>query len=262
MSDRYDVGELKRLALWLRQQLRMKDILHLNMLEVLEAMKNLFPDFDYKRVKDGEVENGEGLYNSELPYLSIPDNIFEALKRNEPRARFTCAHEIGHWILDHEGRRFRRPQRQRKAYERSTPQIRRDEREAEKFAAFFLAPDHLADTFSSIRDLRSRFGLSRRAAEIRKTELDADARRKKGELKPLPNSIIDFLEQARAKGYKVTSLPDKSERTPAKEARSSETIKSPSSEEQDELCINCGNFTLHRNGLAMVCGICGKRVAL
>lgn len=260
MPDRYDVAELKRLALWLRQELRMKDILHLNMLEVLETMKKLFPNFDYRCVKDSEVEKSEGLYDSELPYLPIPDSLFEALKCNERRARFTCAHEIGHWVLDHKGRRFRRLQR--KGYERNTPNIRRDERQAELFAAFFLAPDHLAQSFSTISDLQRRFGLSRPAATIRKHELDADARRKKGELRALPISIIDFLEQARAKGYKVSSIPHSNERVLPRREVTGKPTGSSRSEEQDELCINCGNFTLHRDGLQMTCTMCGKKIAL
>lgn len=259
MSDQYDVAELKRLALWLREQLHIRDILHLNLLQVLEMMKVHFPDFDYKRVRDSEVENAEGLYDSALSYLPIPDSLFEGLSRNDPRDRFTCAHEIGHWVLNHEGRRFRRLQR--KAYERSTPNIRRNEREAEKFAAFFLAPDHLARSFDSISEFRSRFGLSRRAAEIRKNELDADARREKGELRPLPNSIINFLEQARAKGYRVTSLPPEPQRPSRPEKKELET-RFAKVEEENEICIDCGNFTLRKSGLQMVCGTCGKRLAL
>lgn len=261
MSKRYEVEELKRLTLRLRQHLGMKDVLHLDMLGVLETMKTLIPGFDYKRVSDSEVKDGEGLYDSELPYLPIPDATFEALRRNEPRARFTCAHEIGHWVLDHEGQRFRRPER--KAYERSTPNIRRDEREAEQFAAFFLAPDHLAESFSTINDLQTRFGLSRRAAEIRKGELDADARRKKGELRPLPNSIIDFLEQARAKGYKVTSLrnePKQARQTNPPNAPTQDSAIAPCSE--TEICRNCGNCSMTRKGLEMVCGVCGQKLAL
>lgn len=261
MSKRYEVEELKRLALRLREHLRMKDILHLDMLGVLETMKTLIPGFDYKRVSDSEVKDGEGLYDSELPYLRIPDATFEALKRNEPRARFTCAHEIGHWVLDHEGQRFRRAER--KAYEQSKPSIRRDEREAEQFAAFFLAPDHLAESFSTISDLQTRFGLSRPAAEIRKRELDVDARRKRGEPRPLPNSIIDFLEQARAKGYRVTSLrndPKQPRQITPQNTPKPTSARAPSTE--TEICGNCGNCSMTLNGLEMVCSVCGKRLAL
>jgi len=260
MSDYYDARELKQIALWLREQIRMRDTRHLNMVEVLDRMRNCIPGFDYRRVQDSDVEKAEGLYDSALSYLPIPDSMFEALIRNGPRARFTCAHEIGHWVLEHEGRRFRRLQR--KAYERSTPNIRRNEREAESFAAFFLAPDHLTSASDSISDLQRKFGLSRRAAEIRKSELEADARRAKGERRPLPNSIVDFLEQARAKGYRVTSLPPKPQETSQTEEKRVGTVGSATVVEDKEICIDCGNFTLRKMGLQMICETCGKRVAL
>jgi Zn-dependent peptidase ImmA (M78 family) len=254
------VQELKRLALDLRERLGMRDIRYLNMLEVLEAMKRVFPDFDYKRVKDAKLKDSDGFYDSELPYLQIPDTTWSKLERNEPRARFTCAHEIGHWILRHEGFRFRRSTRQ--AYERSTPNIRRDERDAEQFAAFLLAPDHLAEKFNSLSELQTTFGFSRRAAEIRKNELDADARRKRGELRALPEGIISFLEQAQAKGYKVTSLPSQPQPNSQTDKQRTDTTESLKIGEEVEICVECGNLTLSKEGLQMVCKTCGKQVAL
>ncbi|HET8920407.1 MAG TPA: hypothetical protein VFN27_12090 [Xanthobacteraceae bacterium] len=45
MSKRFEVEELKRLALRLRQQLGMENVLYLDLLAVLEMMKRVLPRF-------------------------------------------------------------------------------------------------------------------------------------------------------------------------------------------------------------------------
>lgn len=261
MSRRYTPEELKRLVLRLRQRLGLEDVFRLDMRVVLEKMKELFPNFHYERVRDSELKDGEGWYDASQSLLRIPDKTFNALNHHVPRAAFTVAHEIAHWALAHEGERFRRPQKQ--AYEHATLNIRREEREAEQFAALFLAPDHLAESCGTVDEVQRKFGLSRRAAEIRKEELDADARRRKGEQRPLPAGVVDFLQRARAKGYKVTSLPDEPHRTSTIDPPKTQAFQSSrATQDANELCTNCGNITLTRTGLELVCATCGLKLAL
>jgi Zn-dependent peptidase ImmA (M78 family) len=257
MSKRYTRDQLKQLVLQLRRKLGLDGVFRLDMEFVLEKMQEVFPDFAYKRVPDSELQDGEGLYDSAEFILRIPDRLFEALTRRSRRAHFTIAHEIAHWVLAHEGQRFRRTEK--RAYEIATPRIRRDEREAEQFAAFFIAPDHLARNCKTVEELENKFGLSRRAADIRLRELEADARREIGEERPLPSKVIDFLEQAKAQGYIVKSLPDKSRLPPTNEARKASKIVSArrSVRYLNEFCTSCGGQKIYPVDNRYRCENCG-----
>jgi len=49
-------------------------------------MKRLIPGFDYKRVSDNEVKNGEGLYDSELLRISTSAPTAYRSRRNSERS--------------------------------------------------------------------------------------------------------------------------------------------------------------------------------
>jgi hypothetical protein len=51
-----------------------------------------------------------------------------------------------------------------------------------------------------IDELIDRFGLSAEAAAIRKAEIEAIRRRRAGEKRPLPKSVLDFLSEAKRRG--------------------------------------------------------------
>lgn len=242
MSDWYAKEEAKRLALQLRKKLGLESVRRLNMFVVLEKMAEAFRDFKYERVDDGQMRSGEGFYDSESLTIRFPARVFDALDR-DPRARFTVAHEIGHWVRAHDGPRFRNAQR--KAYEQVKPNIRRDEREADEFAVQFLAPDHLVENCRTVSEIQRDFGLSLQAAEIRKEEVEAWVRRRTGQNRALPTNVINFLERARAKGHTITSLPV----TPAAAAVRQATVRrapTPPAPKHyiDERCTNCGEQTL------------------
>jgi hypothetical protein len=80
-----------------------------------------------------------------------------------------------------------------------------DETEADKFAAAFLAPLYLAGNplLAKPSDLTERFGISLRAAEIRLEELQRLYRRAHKIPRPLPDSIVEFLVNARKGPSKI-----------------------------------------------------------
>jgi len=256
MSASDTPGEIKALVLRLRKALGMQDVRRLDLHLVLEKMRRLFPDFDYQIVEGGELGLREGFYDSATSKIALPEQVFSGLA-TVPRSRFTVAHEIGHWMLRHEGQRNR--QAERKAYERAVPQIRRDERHADEFATQLLAPDHLVETCSSVAEIERDFGLSRQAAEIRKKEVDALVRQRTGQPRELPGSVVDFLEHARAKGYNITSLPP----APRKLAQASELAEKPPVSAApphyiQERCPNCGEQKLVLLGSKCRCDNCKK----
>jgi Zn-dependent peptidase ImmA (M78 family) len=104
----------------------------------------------------------------------IKDPIYTLLvvNENDPdvRRRFTIAHELGHFFLEHEGRRFAEPS------DENPPQ----ERAANRFAGALLMPeDWLRTAWNDYRDnpdhrpdiVAEMFGVSREALEVRLKEL-------------------------------------------------------------------------------------------
>ncbi len=173
---------------------------HLDMMTLIVKAKEYLPGFNYLRVPDNEMPDALGMYDPNTNLLKIPERVFCAMNQDEPRARFTIAHEISHALLGHTEIRFRHTEL--KAYEKAKPNIRREESEANRGAAFILAPDDVVATCTNIDEIMDRCGLSRKAAEIRKGEFDAEQRRKRGEQRPLPFKVAEFLREAKKKGYK------------------------------------------------------------
>ncbi len=93
---------------------------------------------------------------------------------DERRRRFTIAHEIGHFVL-HPGRV--RPERGGA----TTEAMRREEREADAFAADLLMPEHLvrqavAEQGADLHRLADRFDVSVSAMQVRLSRLGILAR--------------------------------------------------------------------------------------
>lgn len=253
MSRQYSVEELKNFALLLRRRLGLEHTPRPDMRDVLIRMKEVFPDFDYRRVRDNEVKDGEGFYDP-IEGLKIPDRTFVALERQDNRARYSIAHEIAHWVLAHPEQRFRHAAK--KTYERATPKIQRDERQAEQLAAFFLAPDHLASSCTTVEELQEMFGLSHRAAVIRKRELDAEARRKLGLKRELPPKVIDLFQYWERKGYTrpQPQQPPRQQNPASKPAK--KTFHAFPPHYIDERCPACGEKTLLPLGNKFMCDTC------
>lgn len=249
------IEEIKVLALALRKKLGFENTEYLNMRAVLTETKRLFPGFDYQQVRDHELVDAEGMYDPDARVLKIPDRVFKALDRGVPRARFSIAHELAHSVLGHREIRFRNMQR--KAYERTKPNIAREEREAEELAAFFLAPDHLCQGCMTVEDFIERFGLSRRAAEIRKQDYDRHLRRKSGEERPLTSQTIDLLQHLRSKGHKVTSLKDPPPQSIQPKNPANEQVGPPHCiRYMTDICPVCRNPTVLPVGHTFMCATC------
>jgi hypothetical protein len=268
MSRGYSIEEIKAAALRLRKKLGFENTEYLDMRAALAATERLFPGFRFRQVKNNEIVDAEGKYDPITGVLRIPDRVFQALDRGVPRARFSIAHELAHPVLGHDEIRYRHAQK--KAYEKAKPNIAREEREAEEFAAFFLAPDHLCEGCVTVEDFIERFGLSRRAAEIRKKDYDQHLRRLAGEDRPLTPTVIDYLRDQKNKGYKVTTLKDQPPQINGSKTQQSPVDAMPPVAIDDEtsrgtpdaeLCPNCGCLSLIRNGLLAECK-CGYREQL
>jgi Zn-dependent peptidase ImmA (M78 family) len=225
-------------------------------------MAQLLPGFGYRLVPDDALHGARGMYDPETELMDIPNNVFSGMQNGIPHFRFSVAHEIAHAVLRHEGVRFR--QAERKVFEKAKPSIWRDEREAERFAAILLAPIHLAENCKTAEELQKKFGLSRKASEIRIKEIEAHIRRKHNELKPLTSKVVDFLRYADSKGYRVSKKIDLPPIRPREAPRPtlSSSQRVPSIKSENDVCRSCGNLTLERVGLRLVCRHCGMRLPL
>lgn len=178
----------------------------------------------YKLKKEGEIKNYALVSNIELPdeeaefdphekILKIRTSTFYAAndpygRPGKPRARFTIAHEVGHVLRHH--KRVRHRSISDKTIEKIVLQTRVDEIEANRFAGALLMPTHLID-LDVLRTpvmLAEKFQVSQHAAEIRFEEIQRISRRQKGIKRKLPESVRDFLLEAKRRGLKVDSLDD------------------------------------------------------
>jgi hypothetical protein len=72
-----------------------------------------------------------------------------------------------------------------------------------------MAPEHLVLENASADDIAEQFGMSLTAAILRKEEIDRVRRRRRGELRFLPESVKELLRNARDKGFPIqTQLDD------------------------------------------------------
>jgi hypothetical protein len=55
-------------------------------------------------------------------------------------------------------------------------------------------------------ELSDRFDISLTAARIRLQELERAKRKRLGIRRPLPSSVVEYLQDAKKKGYRITSL--------------------------------------------------------
>ncbi len=124
------------------------------------------------RVVDDDLLGKDDARASSLPPIIIVKNsVYAAAQRNDPRARMTLAHELGHIILEHKGG-FRARSSAAviapthiKAYEDA-------EHQAKFFAAGFLVPKTPETSKLSAQEIQLQFGVSKEAAEIRYSQIN------------------------------------------------------------------------------------------
>lgn len=144
-----DDEEMERIARQVRSSLGMDDQLRPDMITVIFKLKTRGVIKNYERVPDHEMPHDEARFDADTGLLYIRESTFRAANTQysfnpmeRKRARFTIAHELGHIVLGHVGTNFRGATSARG--KQLGRKIRINERDAERFAAAFLAPEHLA----------------------------------------------------------------------------------------------------------------------
>ena len=140
--------DIENAARRLRTQLGIDGQLRPDMITVIIKLKDRGLIKNYMRVPDHKMPDDEAYFDSVEGLLYLRESTFCAANamfsysdQERRRARFTIAHEVGHVALGHQGRRFRGDSGA--AGKALVSKIRQQERDAERFAAAFLAPAHL-----------------------------------------------------------------------------------------------------------------------
>jgi len=140
---------IERAARDLRIKLGIDDQLRPDMITVVVKMKHQGLIEDYARHSDDEMPDAEAFFDPDSRVLHLRESTFCAAnalytysESERRRARYTIAHEIGHVALGHDGRHYRGDINE--TAKKLEGQVQKNEREAERFAAAFLAPAHLA----------------------------------------------------------------------------------------------------------------------
>jgi hypothetical protein len=252
--------DIMSIVLRLRKKLDLDGTKPFQAKATLDAMKQHFPGFNYRKVADDELIGAEGAYEPTTNMISFPERVFNRLDSGDPRVSFSAAHELAHYVLNHQAIRFRHAEKM--VYERAAPNIQREEREANQFAAFLLAPDALCGDCKTVLDFMIKFGLSQRAAEIRKEEHDRHFRRMKGEHRPLTPMVIDLLQYLRSKGTNVKALEHA---VPLRHSIAAPAVRQPTyrpiTQERHArymagVCTVCRNATVFPLGHKFMCDTC------
>lgn len=188
--------ELEAIARALRQSLKIDDQPQPDMVTVIFKLKQLGYINNYERVPSGLPDNKLALYDPETRLLRLDEHEFRAINAGRPAARFTAAHETFHAVLGHQQLRYR-TQRGQLDYAHLAP-VKIDEFEANYAAAAFLMPLHLLTRPAhemSDADIAKFFGVSLKAAQYRKPELERLWRLANGIHRRLPESVARYLRE-------------------------------------------------------------------
>lgn len=192
---------IEKKTLDLRERLGISGVSAPNMYYTLEKLTAEIPRFSFEPALSSQMGSDEAVMNEETHTLTAKECVLEDAKAGRFRARFTLAHELGHYFLGHEG--IRRRNGDKGVY--AGPKERMEEDEANRFASYFLVPTELAMDATCAEDIAGRFQVSAEAAEIAFERVQAARRKITREKRRPPDSVIDFLQEAKRRGHPVRS---------------------------------------------------------
>jgi Zn-dependent peptidase ImmA (M78 family) len=170
MNPPFLTGEdLDRKALAHRRALGFRDDQPIDGMTLITKLKARYSKFNYRRIPDNTLQHGEAQWDSDRGLLLIPESIFSAMNRGDPRATMTILHEVGHMLLGHKGILHRGAARNRT--EQLSARARRMELQARRYAAAFMMPNTPEVSAMTEKEIERIYHASSEAARIRKSEL-------------------------------------------------------------------------------------------
>lgn len=92
--------DLRELALAIREDFGIKNVLWVPIIEMLDVFSELFEGFSYEIVPDTEMPPGVHAETDIVTgHITIRESVYERACDGKGRDRMTIAHEIGHYIM-------------------------------------------------------------------------------------------------------------------------------------------------------------------
>jgi IrrE N-terminal-like domain len=198
--------QLEELGLKFLRNLGLEHQVRPDLMTIIMKLKKADPRFNYRRVPDAKMPRSEAEWSSDDHTLSMRESVFVGMQRGDVRSCFAVSHELSHYALGHKGYLNRKTDDLQKDFSASS--VKHQESEANRLAAIILAPEHLVPEGASAEAISTTFGLSLPAAIIRKDEVDRVRRRRRGELRPLPESVREMLLTAKRRGMNIQTKLD------------------------------------------------------
>ena len=155
-------SEIGDIANNLRRSLGLAEEPRLPVIELIEQVLDQKLGLVHLEVGDDkEMEGAEGLTSPNGEFIMLREDVYRGVWAGESRARFTTAHELGHWAM-HTNIPMARSLRGD-----GTPAYRLAEPQANQFAAEILMPQRFIESWDEEENLMERFGVSWDAAHNR-----------------------------------------------------------------------------------------------
>ncbi len=160
--------------------------------DIVDIIENVMPQLDsaFGLIVEPstELDNIEAYTEFSPPRIVVRQNVYLAARNYDGRARWTFAHELGHLVLhDTAVPLHRAPVKYRKMDE--LPAYASTEKQADKFAAYFLMPTWIIDEFGTAQELSAACKVSFQAADIRLQKHGKKPR------KELPIEVQEYLRR-------------------------------------------------------------------
>jgi len=176
--------EIEVLAYDWRRSLMVEDQWAPDLIDILEQkLPGLFPGFEFVCQSDAFLGGANAF--TRHPRIFARASVREGVRNWNGRDRFTLAHELGHLFMHPEAPAPRMVLKNRAA---PIDDLRKSaEWQANKFATFFLMPEHIVRQFSSAEELAEHCRVSLEAARNRFKEVGHF----KPPLSPTFNALLD-----------------------------------------------------------------------
>jgi Zn-dependent peptidase ImmA (M78 family) len=93
-------NELSEFAKMVRKVTEMENVLYFPIINFMESvLPQIFPEFYLVIGTQKEMGNRHGITCRDENYIMIREDVYDGACRGEGRDRFTCAHEVGHFLL-------------------------------------------------------------------------------------------------------------------------------------------------------------------
>lgn len=153
--------DIENFAVNVRKEFGLENTLYVPVLPIIEKILPVIDaTFSYPIIEKAKMPNEYANYSPETNQLMIREDVYDAIYNNDPRHRFTLAHELGHYFMHNNIATFSR------CSDNDWVPIYRDaEWQANVFAsAFLMPPDKISKM--TISEIADKCGTSRKASEI------------------------------------------------------------------------------------------------